>query len=86
MAAATFASSSSALANENMTNIEDDRRTTLYAETVKIRKFEDPDAFQKDVQYLSSCPEVSESCVSTANDDEGHFLNPWGFPCRKRTR
>ena len=63
MAAATFASSSSALANENMTNIEDDRRTTLYAETVKIRKFEDPDAFQKDVQYLSSCPEVSESCV-----------------------
>ena len=83
VAAATFASSSSALANENMTNIEDDRRTTLYAETVKIRKFEDPDAFQKDVQYLSSCPEVSESCVSTTNDDEGHFLNPWGFSMSK---
>ena len=81
--AAATASSSSALANENMTNIEDDRRTTLYAETVKIRKFEDPDAFQKDVQYLSSCPEVSESCVSTTNDDEGHFLNPWGFSMSK---
>jgi len=66
-----------------MTNIDDDRRTTLYAETVKIRKFEDPDAFQKDVQYLSSCPEVSESCVSTTNDDEAHFLNPWGFSMGK---
>ncbi len=81
--AAATASSSSALANENMTNIEDDRRTTLYAETVKIRKFEDPDAFQKDVQYLSSCPEVSESCVSTTNDDQAHFLNPWGFSMSK---
>ena len=48
-----------------------------------IRKSPDPEAFEKDVSYLSSCAEVSESCVSTTNDDEGHFINPWAFSTSK---
>jgi hypothetical protein len=72
------------MASVNEDGINDDKRTTtLYAETVKIRKFEDPSAFQKDVEYLDSCGELSESCVSTTNDDEAHFINPWGFSMSK---
>ena len=48
-----------------------------------IQKSPDPEAFEKDVSYLSSCAEVSESCVSTTNDDEGHFINPWAFSTSK---
>ena len=51
--------------------------------TMRIRQSPDPEAFEKDVSYLSSCAEVSESCVSTTNDDEGHFINPWAFSTSK---
>lgn len=29
--------------------------------------------------YLNSCPEEVESCASTQNDDEAHFVPPWEY-------
>ncbi len=69
----SFGRVSSAFASDNNNNSFDDEGTTMRM----IRQSPDPEAFEKDVSYLSSCAEVSESCVSTTNDDEGHFINPW---------
>ena len=71
---------SSAFASDDTNNINsfDD-----YGTMRMIQKSPDPEAFEKDVSYLSSCAEVSESCVSTTNDDEGHFINPWAFSTSK---
>ena len=29
---------------------------------------------------LNSCPDTSEACVSSQNDDEAHFIAPWAYP------
>jgi hypothetical protein len=29
---------------------------------------------------LNSCPDTSEACVSSQNDDEAHFVAPWAYP------
>ena len=63
--------------NNNINSFDD------YGTMRMIQKSPDPEAFEKDVSYLSSCAEVSESCVSTTNDDEGHFINPWAFSTSK---
>ena len=33
--------------------------------------------------FVGCGAEVSESCVSTTNDDEGHFINSWAFSTSK---
>ncbi len=74
----SFGRVSSAFASDNKNSFDDDGTTMRM-----IRQSPDPEAFEKDVSYLSSCAEVSESCVSTTNDDEGHFINPWAFSTSK---
>ena len=74
----SFGRVSSAFASDNNNSFDDDGTTMRM-----IRQSPDPEAFEKDVSYLSSCAEVSESCVSTTNDDEGHFINPWAFSTSK---
>jgi len=72
---------SSAFASDDTTN--NINSFDDYGTMRMIQKSPDPEAFEKDVSYLSSCAEVSESCVSTTNDDEGHFINPWAFSTSK---
>ena len=32
------------------------------------------------LEILNSCPEETEACVSSQNDDEAHFATPWAYP------
>ena len=74
---------SSAFASDDDTNNNINSFDDYGTKMRMIQKSPDPEAFEKDVSYLSSCAEVSESCVSTTNDDEGHFINPWAFSTSK---
>ncbi len=74
---------SSAFASDDDTNTNINSFDDYGTKMRMIQKSPDPEAFEKDVSYLSSCAEVSESCVSTTNDDEGHFINPWAFSTSK---